>query len=188
MDMRVTPNILAIIALLILQRCGPNQRELEIKDREKKHKEFAEKCGCDGVHDCLGKYKFDCARTFYDRSEDVMGSTMQGIVIAEATYWVTNKDYERALTVVDETAGDAVYCISCGENEKFKIRFEILNKIIEKLIDEGNFHEAKKWAFKASDDRNNGGWTKEDGSHFNKNETQRYILLKKVDDAEELLK
>ena len=186
MNIKISKNIVTIFALLILQCCGPSKEEREaIKEAIKEEKEFAEKCGCNEVSDCLGKYKFEAARKYASKYGDYGGEKMRKIVTAEAFYWVNNKDYERALLTVDETAGDA---LGFGDHEKYKIRYQVLDKITEKLIDEGNFKEAKKWAFKASDDRNCEAWNAEEDNHFNKNETQRKVLLKKVVDAEKIFK
>ena len=140
------------------------------------NKEKEQDVPCENIDDCLGKYKFEEARKLVSQEEgswDAESIAMRKIVFAEAYYWVKNKEYEKALNVIDETSALAMYSYGTDNyrlKKKNKIRTDILNRIIEKIIYEEDFKKAKKWVLKID------------------TQSEQKRLLKKIETAEKLSK
>lgn len=161
-----------IVASMFLISCEFHETR-EARLAHEQNEEYAKKCGCLSVDDCLGKYKFAEARKFISILNENLqqggDEAMQKAVTSEAFYWVKNKEYEKAINVIDETA-DVALAQYYSSEKKNEIRFNVLNRIIEKIIDEGDFKEAKKWIVKIDDVK------------------EQKKLLKKIENAEKVLK
>ena len=141
--------------------------------------------GCDNVDDCLSKYKFEEAREYASGNQWLNSFKMEKIVMAETNYWIKQKDFDRAISIVDETAPSA-FSPDDGVT-KARIKFEILTQIIDKLIGENNFVEAEKWALIAPNNRNINGKGRQQ-NEYDPDENQRKSLLMKIKEAEKVLK
>ena len=192
--MKKTNLILGVIltTTLIITSCGSKDNEAENTENEKKkkEKELAEKYKCISCEDCLSKYEFEGARAYLALSDWREANFRQEITVltAESNYWVKQKDYERALNIVDEFHNEM------AEREKQKIKHDILSKIIDDFISLKDYEKAKLFALKASDNINLGGENKSENpsawdeeSELKNWKSQQKDLLDKIKNAEKLL-
>lgn len=161
-------------ALIIATSCGDQERD--------KKDALLEKYNCSSLDDCLWKYEFEGARAYLSLKKESgyvhrEGAEINKILDAEANYWVKEKEYKKALSVIDESADDY-----SGDNKREK-RFKLLSLIIDELIEDGDFTQAKLYALKGSDEHTIEGWS----DVRDEEKTQQKILLKKVEKAEKLL-
>ena len=103
------------------------------------------------VDSCLAKYDFEGARkanTSYNKEEQ-----LKKITIAEAKFWSSKGEYDKALKVVDETWGMDDY--DWKENDWQSFRYSILEDGVDKLCSEKkDFSKAKILAIKAPENIN----------------------------------
>jgi hypothetical protein len=180
-----------IITFLIISSCGDKTNDVENTENEKRKKEseIAEKYKCISCEDCLSKYEFEGARAYLALSDWREANFRQEItvIIAESNYWVKQKDYERALNIVDEFHNDM------AEREKQKIKHDVLSKIIDDFISIKDYEKAKLFALKASDNINLDGENKAENpsawdevSEMKNWKSQQKDLLEKINLAEKL--
>jgi len=164
-------------------------------EREKKEEYFeeeiksklVEKYKCYGLDDCLSKYEFQGAREFASETAKFEGGNkdnMNKIITAESTYWVNEKDYDRAYKIIKEYQPTGYN----SDDINFKKEFKILDDIISSLISDKEFDKALLWAIKATDIKT------PDGKNPGMNEyetdygpSQQKILVKKITTAKKLL-
>jgi hypothetical protein len=155
-----------------------------------KIKELEEKYKCNSFEDCLDKYEFEGAHAFGSHlnmsSEDELR-----LVNAESEYWVKEKEYSKAISLIDEfsTAGTRVHM----EGDLLEIKLKTFNKIIDNLIEERNFDKAKEFALKLSNTENNDGDSEEYFMDLSSDEDRKFmsqqkVMLDKIETAEKLLK
>ena len=103
------------------------------------------------VDSCLAKYDFEGARkanTSYNKEEQ-----LKKITIAEAKFWSSKGEYDKALKVVDETWGMDDY--DWKENDWQSFRYSILEDGVDKLCSEKkDFSKDKILAIKAPENIN----------------------------------
>jgi hypothetical protein len=164
-------SILFFISILLFS-CKNEQEQKEEYFEEEIKPKLVEKYKCYGVDDCLSKYEFQGAREFASETakfgysweaEDINNK----IITAESTYWINEKEYDRAYKIIKEV----------GENE-----FKVLDDITSSLISDKEFDNALLWALKASDIKTTVGYNISDGE-----DSQQKILLKKIATAKKML-
>ena len=167
----------------MLFSCKNEQEQKEEYFEEEIKPKLVEKYKCYGVDDCLSKYEFQGAREFanetarFDFYENNL-STNKKIITAESTYWVNEKEYDRAYKIIKEyqpTGYKADYINS-------KKEFEILDDIISSLISDKEFDKALLWAIKATDIKDADGSAVSEGE-----DSQQKILVKKITTSKKLL-
>ena len=168
-------SILFFISILLFSCKNENQQKEEYFEEEIKPK-LVEKYKCYGVDDCLSKYEFQGAREFASETAKFGyddEANMNKIITSESTYWINEKEYDRAYKIIKEV----------GENE-----FKVLDDITSSLISDKEFDNALLWALKASDikatDGSNPGidsFSKDHGP------SQQKMLLKKIATAKKML-
>ena len=154
---------------------------------------------CIGVDDCLSKYNFEGARAYislpYDvgnyKERDAHNDGWVNIIVAESNYWVNNGDFKKALQILD--ADKQNYNNATDLNFVYfnRAKYDLINNIIEKLLDDNEFDEARKWVLKCPDKHESGqNFREEDGFYkrHKPSEKMRYILNKKIDELEKLSK
>lgn len=174
-----TITILGGIALLLMS-CDSKGKELE------------EKYKCNSVEDCLKKYEFEGAHAFCSLNSNSMGSEQElQLLNGESEYWLKEKDYLRAITIIDEfsIAGTRVHM----ESDVREIKLKVFNKIIDNLIEERNFDKAKEFALKLSDVENDDGYDEDFFMRLSSDKTRKFksqqkVVLEKIETAEKLLK
>jgi len=174
--------ILFLISLMLFS-CKNYQQEKEEYFEEEIKPKLVEKYKCYGVDDCLSKYEFQGAREFASETakfgysweaEDINNK----IITAESTYWINEKEYDRAYKIIKEyqpTGYEADYI-------NFKKEFKILDDIISSLISDKEFDKALLWALKATDIKDDKGFELSDGK-----DSQQKILVKKITTSKKLL-
>jgi hypothetical protein len=161
--------------------------------------DITEKYGCGSIDECITQYKFDGARAFagsytgYSSTEE--NGAWQKILTSEANYWINNADFERALNVITEGKDFYKDIIDRPAPEKYNLaRYNVLSTIIDKLLDQEKFKEAKRYAIKSCDCNMNGR-TKADQKDYDGGDekwddsaSMKNTLLKRINETEELLK
>jgi hypothetical protein len=101
---------------------------------------------------------------------------------------VKDKDYERAIDIVEEFHLDGF------EEEKQKVKFNVLSSIIDDYISLKDFDNAKIYALKSSDDINLSGESKsedpsawDEESEIERWRSQQTELIERIQKAEKLL-
>lgn len=149
------------------------------------------KYGCSTVDDCLTIYEFEGARYVHEGSSD-----LKKIINAEAVYMVKNDEYERAIDIISE-GRENFY-----SDDFRKLKFNIVEKIIENLLMNEDIESANKWVSRVCASCNADGQTKMDvidyhgigqkGSsgedkkiedYWDENETMDNVLLRKIENA-----
>ena len=159
-----------------------------------------EKYDCSSVDDCLSKYNFEGARAYAslpheegDYEERIAHwSGWRNILVSESNYWVNNGDFKKALQILD--ADKENFRVNLNNGRYFnEAKYNLISKIIEKLIDDNEFNEARKWVLKcpdgvfSMDDKHKSGRDFREEEH-DPSEKMRYILNKKIDEFEKLSK
>lgn len=158
-----------------------------------------EKYDCSSVDDCLSKFEFEGARAYislpYDRrvyqQRDAHNNGWVNIIVSETNYWVNNGDFKKALQILDadkENYNNASDLNYTGFN---RAKYDLISRIIEKLLDENEFSEARKWVLRCPDKHESGIDFREEDGYYKKHKPQekmRYILNKKIDEFENLSK
>ena len=133
-----------------------------------------EKYDCSSVDDCLSKYNFEGARAYAslpheegDYEERIAHwSGWRNILVSESNYWVNNGDFKKALQILDADKENFRVNGNKGPGSCFfnEAKYNLISKIIEKLIDDNEFNEARKWVLKCPDKHKSGGdFREEDG-------------------------
>ena len=163
-----------------------------------------EKYDCSSVDDCLSKYNFEGARAYAslpheegDYEERIAHwSGWRNILVSESNYWVNSGDFKKALQILDADKENFRLNGSSPDAPFFEAKYNLISKIIERLLDDNEFNEARKWVLKCPDKHKSGGvFMEEDyqnmlGYHkkHDPSEKMRYILNKKIDEFEKLSK
>ncbi len=159
---------------------------------------LTEEHGCGSVDECITQYNFEGARAFaaktlFGRSEKNAG--WEKILTAEANYWINNDDFERALNVITEGKDYYKDIIDYAAPEKYNLaRYNVLSTIIDRLLDQEKFKEAKRYAIKSCNCNMNGR-TKADQKDYDGGDekwddaaTMKKTLLNRINETEELFK
>ena len=175
--------ILFLISLMLFSCKSEWEKKEEYFEEEIKSK-LVEKYKCYGLDDCLSKYEFRGAREFASETAKFEGpnrelDNMNKIITAESTYWVNEKDYDRAYKIIKE------YQATGYDSDKinFKKEFKILDDIISSLISDKEFDKALLWAIKATDIKDADGF----GTEVWDKDSQQKILVKKITTSKKLL-
>ena len=144
----IIPCLFALSILALISSC----REPDIN--EDKQEEIAEKYKCLSVDDCLAQYKFTAARAHLDAINDPRNryAPNKKIVNLETSYWVNQGDFNQAMTVLEE-ARVSIAIDYTKESEYNKMTYNLISSIVNKLLDKGNYKEAKRWALKIDYDK-----------------------------------
>jgi hypothetical protein len=179
-------SILFFISILLFSCKNENQQKEEYFEEEIKPK-LVEKYKCYGVDDCLSKYEFQGAREFASETAKFGyddEANMNKIITSESTYWINEKEYDRAYKIIKEYEPARTY----EDYLKSQKEFKVLDNIISSLISDKEFDNALLWALKASDikatDGSNPGidsFSKDHGP------SQQKMLLKKIATAKKML-
>ena len=158
------PFLLVILITVVVCAC----REPDIN--EDKQEKIAEKYDCLGVDDCLAQYKFTAARAYLDAINDPRNrwEPNEKIVNIESSYWVNQGDFNQAMTVLEEARASIVTNYT-RESDYNEMRRNLISSIVNKLLDKGNYKEAKRWALKIDYDE------------------KREKLLKQIKDTEKVM-
>ena len=160
--------------------------EIEKYEKNKEEKELVKKYKCISCEDCMTKYNFDAAHAFLAiiiKYEHYAEEPSLKLLTAETNYWITLKEYQRALSVVDEYKSDNF------DNEKMKRKFDVLSSIIDNYIADKDFLNAKLYALKSSDNINLSGYSKSNSYESEDDwRSQQTELLERIDKAEKILK
>jgi len=150
---------------------------------------MSKKCKCEDVDDCLSKYNFECARTYMSKHEanNELGglySNLKKITIAESVYDAKQGEYQKALDVISEVDG---FYMSIEEKEEAK--YTVLERAVDNFLEKGDLKTAKIWALKSSDSRAINGYDEVGMGEYawEKTETQRKTLLKKIDEFQKAI-
>ena len=113
------------------------------------------------IDDYLNKYKWEEAREINSSMVDsIRNKNLKKITMKESSYWANEKNYEKALSIVDESSDIPNEIWYDEEWEEFK--YDIINKAVTNYCENDNYNQAKIFAMKAADDR------LVDGSSFNR--------------------
>ena len=157
-----------------------------IFEREIAEKELSKKYKCISCEDCMTKYNFEAAHAFLSitcKYDYFCEEISIKLLNSETNYWITLKEYQRALSVVDEYKSDNF------DNEKMKRKFDVLSSIIDNYIADKDFLNAKLYALKSSDNINLSGYSKSNSYESEDDwRSQQTELLERIDKAEKILK
>ena len=158
-----------------------------IFEREIAEKELSKKYKCISCEDCMTKYNFEAAHAFLSitcKYDYFCEEISIKLLNSETNYWITLKEYQRALSVVDEYKSEGGF-----DEDKIKIKFDVLSLIIDNYIAEKDFSNAKLYALKSSDNINLSGYSKS-YSYDSEDQwrSQQTELLERIDKAEKILK
>jgi hypothetical protein len=165
--------------IVLFSSCGQSEEE-----------KLIEKYKCSSCEDCMTKYNFEAAHAYLALADWREANFREEIAVltAEANYWVKEKDYERAMDILEEFHLDGY------ENEKQKVKFNILSSIIDDYISLKDFDNAKIYALKSSDDINLSGESKSENpdawdevSEIESWRSQKTELIERIEKAENLL-
>jgi hypothetical protein len=172
-------SILFFISILLFS-CKNEQEQKEEYFEEEIKPKLVEKYKCYGLDDCLSKYEFQGAREFAGETGKFepwnIDDNIKKIITAESTYWVNEKEYDRAYKIIKE------YDPGIYETDKSEKEFEILDDIISSLISDKEFDQALLWALKATDIKDADGYNVSDGK-----DSQQKTLVKKITTAKKML-
>ena len=181
---KISTITLLLLLVVFVPACGGS-------DVDKKKEEFAEKYDCENVDDCLTKFNFEAARAFAGLEND---NTISGdkhkafkkVFGAETTYWIDEGEYDRALSILAEGKAVIEDTYYMGKNEFNVMRFKLISSVVDKLLDQASYKEAKRWALKC-DDLTVDGWDKSDSGDYDEKTNMKNTLLKKIKETEELM-
>ena len=126
-----------VTALVILESCSSEKNEnLESKINFE-----------DSIDICLTKYDFESARNYLSRSEvNDKKKKLLAIVKAEIAFYVREGEIDKAFQDIDETD------FGSGGREGEKLRYKLIEDVVEALLDKNDLVGAKKYALKAPND------------------------------------
>jgi hypothetical protein len=180
-------SILFFITILLTSCKNEQQKSEEYFEEEIKPK-LVEKYKCYGVDDCLSKYEFQGAREFASETGKFepwdVEANMNKIISTESTYWINEKEYERAYKIIKEYEPSRTY----EDYLKSEKEYKVLDDIISSLISDKEFDKALMWALKASDIKaSDGSDPGIDSFNEDHGPSQQKILLKKIENAKKML-
>tara|TARA_B100001057_G_C22381890_1_gene768734 strand:- start:104 stop:601 length:498 start_codon:yes stop_codon:yes gene_type:complete len=160
---KITPITLMLLLVVFVFSCGGS-------DVDKKKEKIGQKYDCMSIDDCLAQYKFTAARAHLDAINDPRNrwEPNKKIVNIETSYWVNQGDFNQAMTVLEE-ARESIATNYTRESDYNKMRYNLISSIVNKLLDKGNYKEAKRWALKIDYDK------------------KREELLKQIKDTEKVM-
>lgn len=180
--------LLGLFSLFLLYSCGSGaNKEFDL---------LKEKYNCENIDDCLSKYNFEAARDFNAKMNELdikpngknlyswdKEKNMRNILSSEITFLLSNDEFEKALSVLESEKN--IY--GGFGNDYWKERYELISSVVAHYLENEQYDNAKKWALKASNERNNEGWQEEDTNDWNPNKTQQKILLQKVEEFKKVM-
>tara|TARA_B100000963_G_scaffold292105_1_gene262334 strand:- start:1376 stop:1930 length:555 start_codon:yes stop_codon:yes gene_type:complete len=181
MKRKIIPITLMLLLVIFVSSCGGS-------DVDKKKEEVAEKYDCENVDDCITKFNFEAARAFAGVEDDLMGDKQKAfkkVISAETNYWIDEGEYDRALSILAE-GKVGIEDTPLGETEFNVMRFKLISSVVDKLLDQASYKEAKKWALKC-DDLTVDGWSKSQDRNYDEKTNMKNTLLKKIKETEELM-
>jgi hypothetical protein len=97
-------------------------------------------CGCSNVDDCLSKYKFEEARKYASNIKEVWRpKQMVKIISAEAEYWVTQKEFSKALVLCKELSRIKIENkLDFSEGDKQEFYIKTLYSLISAKVQSNN--------------------------------------------------
>jgi hypothetical protein len=125
---------------------------------DKKTDELKEKYHCDSFEDCLSKNEFDGAYAFYSlkkqeveamgsmtaygadekrKKEDELNKNYQQLISTQFSFWVNQKNFERAFNVIQEFNFEAKYNLNTDdedENVRYNEEVSFYNNLLDTLI------------------------------------------------------
>lgn len=175
--------LLGLFSLFLLYSCGSGaNKEFDL---------LKEKYNCENIDDCLSKYNFEAARAFNAKMNELdikpngknlyssdKEKNMVNILSSETTFLLSNDEFEKALSVLESEKN--VY--GGFGNDYWKDRYNLISSVVAHYLDNKQYDNAKKWALKASNERNNEGWLENETHEWNPKKIQQKILLQKIDD------
>ena len=181
-----TKYFLTILSFLMTLSCSEDSK-------------LKEKYNCIGIDDCLSKFEFEGARAYISLPYDVENYKERGahddgwknILVSESNYWVKNGDFKKAIEVLDADKENYKVGNVFSTSGFNKTKYDLISKIIEELLDDNEFNEARKWVLKCPDKHESGIDFREEDGYYKKHkphEKMRYILNKKIDEFENLSK
>ena len=115
----------------------------------------------------------------------------KNILVSESNYWVKNGDFKKAIEVLDADKENYKVGNVFDASGFNKTKYDLISKIIEELLDDNEFNEARKWVLKCPDKHDSGIDFREEDGYYKKHkpyEKMRYILNKKIDEFEKPIK
>ena len=181
-----TKYFLTILSFLMTLSCSEDSK-------------LKEKYNCIGIDDCLSKFEFEGARAYISLPYDVGNYKERGahddgwknILVSESNYWVKNGDFKKAIEILDADKENYKVGNVFDASGFNKTKYDLISKIIEELLDDNEFNEARKWVLKCPDKHESGIDFREEDGYYKKHkphEKMRYILNKKIDEFENLSK
>lgn len=146
--------LFGLLIFTLIISCGNEEKE----KKEKKMAELKEKYHCDSFEDCLSKNEFDGAYAFYSlkkqeveqilknsslmesyqmESVDALNKNYQQLISAQFSFWVNQKNFERAFNVIQEFNFEAKYNLNTDdedENVKYNEEVSFYNNLLDTLI------------------------------------------------------
>jgi len=160
-----------------------------------------EKYNCTGVDDCLSKYEFEEARAyvnFIKSSTDNMSygelaeydAGWKKIINQESDFWFNDGDYEKALSIIKE---EKLKFVHEGTRDLFDEHsynlaiHKLINSIIDELLIQNKFEDAKRWSFRLPDAKTN-GWSRDGSPHkYDEAPKMKDVMMKKIKEYENTL-
>lgn len=144
-------------------------------DEKEAKEELLAKCGCSSVDDCIEKNNTECAWKILNQDESlVKDEDKMKIIKAESIGFIKKGEFKKGWQNLSEQNFEYF------QNDLIAYKYEYLNLVIDELLEDGEINKAKVYAMKASDEHNIEGWLESETNDFNKNKTQRKLLLKKI--------
>ena len=113
------------------------------------------------------------------------------ILVSETNYWVNNGDFKKAFQILEADKQNYNNATDLNYVHFNRAEYDLINNIIEKILDDNEFNEARKWVLKCPDKHESGIDFREEDGFYKKHkpyEKMRYILNKKIDEFEKLSK
>ncbi|MDA0316586.1 MAG: hypothetical protein O2906_05555 [Bacteroidetes bacterium] len=156
--------------------------------------------GCNGIEDCLSKYNFEGARAYVNlikSKTEYMSFTEQAqydfgwreIINQESDYWFNEGNYEKALSIVKEEKMKFVHDGSdIFDEQSYNLAlYKVINQVIDNLLSQEKFKEAKKWCFRLPEAKTD-GWTQKSSPYkYDEAPKMRSVTMKKIKDFEKAL-
>ena len=153
---------------------------------------------CIGVDDCLSKYNFEGARAhvnFIKSSTDPIiltyningiraeyDESWMNIINQESDFWFNDGDYEKALSIIKEEK------LKFDHAGKYNLAIhKLINSIIDELLIQNKFEDAKKWCFRLPDAKTDGWSRKESPYKYDEAPKMKDVMMKKIKDYENTL-
>ena len=154
---------------------------------------------CIGVDDCLSKYNFEGARAHVNfiKSKTVSYGELaeydagwKKIINQESDFWFNDGDYEKALSIIKE---EKLKFVHEGTRDLFDEHsynlaiHKLINSIIDELLIQNKFEDAKRWSFRLPDAKTN-GWSRDGSPHkYDEAPKMKDVMMKKIKEYENTL-